>query len=922
MSRVLLLGFKHPVSVVFAVLAITLLAAPRARNIRLDVSANLLTSPGSPEQAALEELEERFGVGESAVVYVEDPRLLTPDKLQQLRALHDALARLPFVQRISSLCTILDLREVDGALELAPLIGSKPPATDEAAREKRGQIGSHSMLQKSVVSLDGTATALTLHLDKRVTRESGGYAALRTTQQIDSALRQFNTHFAELFQLGTPRVQAEIVESLKNDLTWLLPLACGCLVLVLAFTLRSAIAAILPVLLAGIAGSWTLGAMAAFDLPVTLLNSMLPILVLVIGAAEDTHLYHEFLGNLRREPDRLTAFHATARRMALPMSLTTSTTLLGFASTALADMPIVRNFGLCAAIALSLRFLLSFTLLPAMFRLLAPLFERVARHSTAGAHADGMAKWIVSRVVPKARLVIAALCIVSIAAIAAAWHIEPSNNLLSHLRRDSPVVRQTHHAAAMLAGMTTISLEIAGKPESFLQPRELARLHELCRRIGGLRGVDTVTSFADAIARVHQQLHGGTSLQFRVPDSTAAIRQMLLFVDPAEFSELVTADYSAVHVRIRTPIENSAVLNRLIERIRGFVAGSDFAAQPFKITGSSVVVAAAVDSITGAQVTSLGATTVLTFAIVALLFLSTRCGAINLIVNLFSIVVCFGVMGIAGIPLNAGTCMVAAITLGIAVDDTLHLLVRFNREVSQLKNERRGIEAALRAEVRPILATTLGLAGGFAVLALSSLEPVRQFGALSAGVLLLAMATDFFVTPVFFANTRLVTLWEVLGLQLRQSLLENSAFFRGLNSWQARRVILASIIEKYQPGDFIVRDGELGSTMYVIIGGEAEVWNEQSGVRRQLARLGIGESFGEVALVSQRPRVANVSALTATSVLVLNQETLRSLSRFSPYLAAHLFLNIAKIIGDRLAKLIDQSAADPQHERIEHGWHP
>lgn len=262
----------------------------------------------------------------------------------------------------------------------------------------------------------------------------------------------------------------------------------------------------------------------------------------------------------------------------------------------------------------------------------------------------------------------------------------------------------------------------------------------------------------------------------------------------------------------------------------------------------------------------------------------------------------FGIMGLAGISLNVGTCMVAAISLGIAVDDTLHLLVHFNREARALKDERLGVEAAIRDELRPIIATSVALAGGFAALALSSFQPVREFGLLSAAVMAIALATELVVTPLFLTKTRIVTLWDVLGLHLRSALLETSPFFDGLSRWQAKKVILASDIEEHPAGHTLIRAGDIGDKMYVTLSGDLEVSVGQGDHRKVVARLGTGDIFGEMAFVSHRPRTADVTATSDAQLLALNFSSLVKLRRLSPYLASQLLMNISRILCDRLAQ--------------------
>ena len=115
--------------------------------------------------------------------------------------------------------------------------------------------------------------------------------------------------------------------------------------------------------------------------------------------------------------------------------------------------------------------------------------------------------------------------------------------------------------------------------------------------------------------------------------------------------------------------------------------------------------------------------------------------------------------------------MIAGISMGIAMDDTVHLMVRYHSDLRQYKVEKLALIQTLQEEFQPVLLSSLALAGGFLVLATSSFVPVQQFGALSALVMILAVAAELLLTPTFLCSTRLITVWDVLDMSLRLSLI-------------------------------------------------------------------------------------------------------------------------------------------------------
>ena len=167
-----------------------------------------------------------------------------------------------------------------------------------------------------------------------------------------------------------------------------------------------------------------------------------------------------------------------------------------------------------------------------------------------------------------------------------------------------------------------------------------------------------------------------------------------------------------------------------------------------RITGRGTLVYSAVPTIARAQIRGLGLVFAIFFVLITLFFRDVRIGLLSLLPNAFPVAVLLGAMGAFDIPLNTGTCMVAVIALGIAVDDTIHFLARYREMSGRCASRTRAIHASLQAEIRPILCTSLSLAAGFALVGQSHFLPIQQFGRLSALVMVAALLADLMLTPV------------------------------------------------------------------------------------------------------------------------------------------------------------------------------
>ncbi|MEO0794023.1 MAG: MMPL family transporter [Verrucomicrobiota bacterium] len=944
MQRLFKVCYNHALIVIALVLLVTGYAIWQAFSLQVNVSTDSLIPEDSPLQQEYDSVTEKFGSDQLALVYIQDDDLFSTEKLEHLKTLGKELKKLPLVERVESLFTVNDIRSVNGWVDTSPLL-RRIPKTAEALEEKQEQAIENPLMRRAIISNSGNATLITLYLtsgdgeqmdrDQAIYQQieeilNGRYAASapklpENIDQLPPAIRRameekakesvqepvnYTTKFDRIFQVGSPALHVLMADYIIDDQSVLLPIAALVLVLLIGLMMGSFQAAIIPVINAVISTAWTFGFMVAFDIPISMLNYIVPALILIIGATEDVHILNEYRDAKEEGIIGAEAVAQIANRIGLTLFLTGVTTSLGFAVTGLNALSIMQEFGMTAALGMLSRFVISITFLPAWLRLFGRFIRsahHTERHETAHFRlTNRISSFLEKRLLKDPRRVIGVFLLIALPCLIFIPQIRVSNDLISFLRPDSPIVEQLNLVANQLSGSKVIYVTFDGTAGDYKKADRLKELESLSSWLRQDDRLDTVTSLADYISLVNKAMRGGDPADQVIPDNDQLIAQYLVFFHRSDLKPYVTGDFSSANVVIRTNISDSSELNELVASIEQAADQGQFGRNQITVSGKSVMVASAVDKIIGGQVISLSSMTALLFLIVGVLFLSTRAASLAVLSNLFPVTVVFGIMAVSGVSLNVGTCMVAAITIGIAVDDTLHLMVRYNRELKRLKDEHKAIVASVRAEFFPVLTTSLGLAGGFVILGFSSFVPVMQFGLLSAVVMLLALIADVILTPVLLSTTRLITLWDVLGFNLRNALLERSEMFSGLTKWQAKKLILLANLEEREVGEYIVREGEVGDCVYVIIDGELEVTKEIDGRRVVLSRLKLGDIFGEVALISDVKRTADVTATTDARLLVLDWNSLVNLQRYNPFLSSRLFLNLSRILGQRLKSSLER----------------
>jgi len=181
--------------------------------------------------------------------------------------------------------------------------------------------------------------------------------------------------------------------------------------------------------------------------------------------------------------------------------------------------------------------------------------------------------------------------------------------------------------------------------------------------------------------------------------------------------------------------------------------------------------------------------------------------------------------------------------------------------------------------------------------------PIQNFGILSGVTMAASLGANLVLLPALLATTKIITLWDLLGVKLGKDPARTIPLFSGLRPAQARVVVLMGEVKHYQPGETILHQGEHGDEMYVIIQGKTEAWVHNDGTRKCVNEMKRGDVFGEMGLVRHAERSADVVAAEPVEVLALDQSFLVRIQRRYPRIASRVFLNLTRILSDRLERM-------------------
>ena len=745
---------RHRGVTLLAIALFTGLAAYTARGIRADFTTQELFATDDPEIGYLEQFKAQYGADDNLlVVLVEADDVFRPELLRLVGTLSHKLARLPSVLRVDSLSTISDLgTTADGSIDTTPLFDKIPD--DPGARDKlRRRALENPLLRGRVVSRDASLTAVAADLRTEVTRAKEVNSAVEAVQTILAGLDL--PAGARLHLVGVPKVRYDAVGMIVADQMRFLPLGNLLTGLILIFLYRSVHGLLIPMFGVSLSVGYTVALMALLDQPIDILSNVLPLLVMVYGVADAIHMLGRIHEEVSRQQRRRLAIHMAMRHIGLACLVTSATTAIGFGSLVTAEMHILRRFGLLSACGVMVAWAVTVVVVPLMASLSKLDRTRLRRGRVPDRVLERVLTAAASLSTRRPRTVVAVTLLLGGGCLGLGLGVEVDNYLLGIYHDDHPTAAATHLAEQRLEGLVRMQVSLEGSPGAMKRPEVLREIHRLQTHLETAPGVTSTLSAATFVRELHRAVMGSRDL----PDSQAAVAQLLLMAEGETGMErYVSHTYHRSRIEVRLEDVGGQAYLKLARQVQAQLP-SRFEPLGIKarVTGTSMVAYRGINRLVKDLLASLTLALVVIGLVLSLLFRSARIGLMSLLPNTIPLVVGLGSMRLLGMRLEPVTVMIYSIALGIAVDDTIHFLVRYREEVEAGRCPAEAARRTLATAGRAMAITSVLLVGGFSVTLTSGFPGTVRFGTLGIIILSTALVTDLLVTP---ACTMLFRPWS------------------------------------------------------------------------------------------------------------------------------------------------------------------
>ena len=798
--RQYLLG--HPVLVLFFLAIILIISATNIKNFTLDASADTLILEDDRDLKIFRNISERYKSSDFMILTLTDKNknIFSSDTLRLI----DTLSReIKTIQNIDSVTSITNIPLVTSSEKpLTELINDIPNILSEGIDRDRAkeEILTSPIYKDLIISSNAKTTAMQLVIKKNESLSNAlkqrnllfekykedksiedqylqakikyQNLANKEKQKIKLLIREIrkvqSSYSNDRYEIrlgGIPMITDDMITFIKNDL---INFGFGVLLFILitlVIIFRKFIWVAAPIVNCIYAVLFMIGLLGYMDWKVTVISSNFISLMLILTLSMNIHIivrYRQIFSS--GDGDKFYSIHQTTKKMIWPCLYTALTTIVAFASLVFSDIKPVIDFGYMMVIGLTTLFITSFTLLPCFILVFSNKDNStISNEQTKSYIVDSL-----SNVALKfGKHIYAIVAVISVITLYGITQLKVENSFINYFRSDTEIHKGMKLIDNQLGGTTPMDIIIKFPDSKDIEDEEFDEL------LGDSEESEESNWFTtekiNKIKYVHDYLNNNEYIgkvlslasSIRVAEivnddkELNSLEMSLLYKQlPVEVKDIAVNPYLSIEdnearINIRV-LDSNQNLRRadLIEKIRTDLNNDDYLkSEVITITGILLLYNNMLQSLFDSQIKSLGFVMLIIASMFLILFRSIKLMIIGIIPNLLSALLVLGIMGIINLPLDMMTITIAAITVGIAVDNSIHYIYRFKEEFENIETYEDTVKTCHSSIGRAIFFTGITVIFGFSILILSNFIPTIIFGTLTGLAMLVALVLVLTLLP-------------------------------------------------------------------------------------------------------------------------------------------------------------------------------
>ncbi len=774
---------KKPKTIFLLLIVLLLSFGYFSKDFRLDASSDTLLLENDPDLEFLRKINDTYGAKEFLVLTYSPKEKITSNKsINELSNLKKEIQNLEWVE---SVITILDIPLLDNSDEpLAERLKNFKTLKSENVDKERGfkEILNSPVFRNFVISEDGTATGIIVNIkrDKKLQKlqEAGGYELekykdylkIKNHQNIKEIRKIINSYKtnAEIFLGGIPMIADDMISFIKSDI---IVFGIGVLLFIIAtlwYIFKKIIWIIIPISSCFFSVLIMVGLLGLLGWKVTVISSNFIALMLILTMAMNIHLSTRFLQLQKELPKKNNTqiIYLATTKMFWPILYTVLTTICAFLSLIFSEIKPVIDFGWMMTLGLITSFVVTFTLLPTLLNFFSKSHANIKEQKSSK-----VTDYLSFVSIKKSKTVFVLTFIVIILSFVGIKKLEVENSFINYFDKKTEIYKGMKFIDEKLGGTTPLDVIVKFADEKkstnnnaeddfddwedeeekntekyWFTKDKVEKIRKIHEYLDGLPAVGKVLSFS-SILEVAKKLNNNKEL------GTLEMGVLYSKLPDTIKNEIVNPYISIennearISLRIKDSLKNLR-RNELINQINYDLENKlNLKKDEYKLAGVLILFNNLLQSLFKSQILTLGFVMLGIMLMFLILFRNVKLSLIGVVPNFIAAFFILGIIGLMEIPLDMMTITIAAITIGIAVDNSIHYIYRFKEEYLKIGNYNKTIKKCHSSVGVAILNTSITIVFGFSILVLSNFIPTIYFGVFTGIAMLLAMTSVLTLLP-------------------------------------------------------------------------------------------------------------------------------------------------------------------------------
>ena len=776
------LVIKNP-KTIFAILLIALLSfGYYSKDFRLDASSETLLIEGDPDLKYLQEITERYGSKEFLVLtYTPEDGMVSNTSINNLLSLKYKIQSLDWVHSVITLLDVPLLNNSDAPLQ--ERLESFKTLKDEDVDRDRGfkEILSSPVFRNFVISEDGKTSGIIVNIKKNNIQDITKNKTIEELEILKDQIKKQNhknileirdviksyENIGKIHLGGIPMIADDMMTFIKSDI---IVFGVGVLLFII-FTLwlvfKKIIWILVPISSCFFSVLIMTGILGILNWKVTVISSNFIALMLILTMAMNIHMSTRFLQLRKNYPDKdiFELLCLTTSKMFWPILYTVLTTVIAFLSLIFSEIKPIIDFGWMMTLGLITSFIITFSLLPTLINFVPE--KNISIEEYKNSKITAFFSNISQNYQKLIFVITGSIIILSLIGIS---RLEVENSFINYFSKKTEIYKGMKLIDEKLGGTTPLEVilkfpqkensdtdendefedwgdeEDSGDEKYWFTKDKIDKISSVHNYLDGLPQVGKVISFSsiiDVATLLNNNKPLGT-LEMGVLYSKIPENIKTEIIDPYIS---IKDNEARINLRIVDSQENLR-RNDLIKKINYDLKNKiGLEENEFKLAGVLILFNNLLQSLFKSQILTLGLVMTGIFSMFVILFKNIKLSLIGVVPNFIAAFFILGIIGLLGIPLDMMTITIAAITIGIAVDNSIHYIYRFKEEFSISKDYNKTIDLCHSTVGRAILNTSITIVFGFSILVLSKFIPTIYFGIFTGLAMLLAMVSVLTLLP-------------------------------------------------------------------------------------------------------------------------------------------------------------------------------